>query len=145
MTIHMLKLSVGTESIDTLQDWQDERMKIRRPNGKTGEVWHRTRMFPRRREEILEGGSMYWVIKGVIQVRQKIIELRTVTGDDGIERCEIVFNAQLIPVRPVPRRPFQGWRYLNTEDAPPDLSDGGPAAMDMPPAMRVELAELCLL
>lgn len=145
MTVHILKLSVGTESIDTLNDWQHTRMKIRRPNGNTGEVWHTTRMFPRRREDVLDGGSMYWVIRGVIQARQKIIDLRAVTGDDGIERCEIVFDSELVAVRPVPRRPFQGWRYLNVEDAPPDLADAGIDAMDMPPVMRMQLAELCLL
>jgi len=145
MTVNILKLSVGTESIETLEDWQNGRMKLRRPNGKTGEVWHRTRMFPRRREEILDGGSIYWVIKGIIQVRQSIIDLRAVTGDDGIERCEMVFDPELVPVRPVPRRPFQGWRYLTTEDAPPDLSEAGSFAGDMPPTMRVELAELGLI
>ncbi len=145
MTVNILKLSVGTESIDTLEEWQSGRMKIRRPNGKTGEVWHTTRMFPRRREDVLDGGSMYWVIRGVIQVRQKIIDLRPVTGEDGIERCELVFDSELIPVRPVPRRPFQGWRYLPVEDAPPDLSESGISVNDMPPVMRMQLAELCLL
>lgn len=145
MTVHILKLSVGTESIETLDAWQRERMKMRRPNGKTGEVWHRTRMFPRRRDEVLDGGSIYWVIRGVIQARQRIVDLRAVTGDDGIERCELVFDPELVPVRPTPRRPFQGWRYLKTEDAPMDLAEAGRDAVDMPPVMRMQLAELCLL
>ena len=145
MTVHILKLSVGTESIESLDAWQQERMKIRRPNGKTGEVWHRTRMFPRRREEVLDGGSMFWVIRGVIQARQKIIDLRAVTGDDGIERCELVFDPELVPVRPTPRRPFQGWRYLPLEDAPCDLAEQDAVALNMPPAMRMQLAELCLI
>lgn len=145
MTVNILKLSVGTESIESLEAWQAGRMKVLRDTGRSGEVWHRTRMFPRRRDEVLDGGSMYWVIRGVIQVRQRIIDLRPVTGDDGIERCEIVFDPELVPVKPVPRRPFQGWRYITTEDAPPDLTESGAMAIDMPPAMRMELAELCLL
>ncbi|MGI9405014.1 MAG: DUF1489 family protein, partial [Hyphomicrobiaceae bacterium] len=97
MTVHILKLSVGTESIESLEAWQATRLAVRRENGKTGETWHRTRMFPRRRDELLDGGSMYWVIKGVIQVRQRVIDLRAVTGDDGIERCELVFDPELVP------------------------------------------------
>jgi len=145
MTVHILKLSVGTESIESLQAWQAKRQKIRRPNGKTGEAWHRTRSFPRRRDEVLDGGSVYWVIRGVIQARQTIVDLRAVKGDDGIERCELVFDPELVPVRPVPRRPFQGWRYLPIEDAPPDLAESGAHVAGMPPAMRIELAELGLL
>ncbi|MEI2806731.1 MAG: DUF1489 domain-containing protein [Albidovulum sp.] len=78
-------------------------------------------MFPKRREEIVPGGSLYWVIRGMILCRQPIADLEAVTGADGIERCRIVFKPQIIPVRPTPRRAFQGWRYLEAADAPPDL------------------------
>jgi len=110
-----------------------------------GEIWHTTRMFPRRRDAVLDGGSLYWVVKRVIQVRQRIVDLREVRSDDGIMRCQIVFDPELVVVSPRPRRPFQGWRYLDPDDAPDDLSAAGAAAVDMPPAMRRELAELCLL
>lgn len=146
MTVHLLKLSVGSESVDSLRAWQASRREHRRRQGETAEVWHRTRMFPKRRNAVLDGGSIYWVIKGVIQARQRITELRSVTGEDGIKRCDIVLDPELVLVRPTPRRAFQGWRYLNPESAPPDLGRGeGAALADLPPRMRAELLELGLI
>ncbi|MFV2092392.1 MAG: DUF1489 family protein, partial [Hyphomicrobiales bacterium] len=107
------------------------------------------RHMPRRRDEILgscgagSGGSLYWVIRGVVQVRQPIAELRAVTGEDGIKRCAIVLAPELVATLPVPRRPFQGWRYLPASEAPGDLADT--STQDLPPELRVELAELGLL
>jgi hypothetical protein len=92
----------------------------------------------------LPGGSLYWVIRGMILCRQPIADLEPVTGADGIERCRIVFNPQIIPVRPVPRRAFQGWRYLEAADAPPDLGKSATAS-GISEKMRRELAELGLL
>ena len=138
MTVHIIKLCVGVESIDDLQMWQNKRLKENK------RVYHVTRMKPRRDVEVLDGGSLYWVIKGIIQVRQKIVEFEPVTGEDGIKRTMIVFDPELVPVRPAPRRAFQGWRYLNADDAPADLSKSAQRA-GIPVEMRAELADLGLI
>ena len=96
-------------------------------------------MWPRRDTELLQGGSLYWVIRGVIRVRQKIAELVEVTGEDGIRRCAIVFEPSLIPTALRPRRAFQGWRYLSAADAPPDIGTGPGEVPDLPPGLREEL------
>jgi len=101
-------------------------------------------MFPKRRDEILAGGSLYWVIRGMVLCRQPIVDLEKVTGQDGLERCRIVFKPQIIPVRPIPRRPFQGWRYFEAADAPPDLKKSAGSA-GLSEKMRRELAALGLL
>ena len=150
MTVHIVKLCVGTDSIDDLADWQKRRMAEAKKAGRVdakgrGEVWHTTRMFPRRRDDVLDGGSLYWVIRRVIQVRQRITDLRPVRGEDGIERCQIMLDPDLVAVRPMPRRPFQGWRYFDVEDAPKDLKGGRSALEGIPPKMRRDLAELGLL
>ena len=139
MTLHIIKLCVGVESLDHMTHWISECRKGR------DTLDHVTRMFPRRKDEILPGGSLYWVIKGLILCRQPIADLEAVTGDDGIERCRIVFKPKIIPVRPTPRRAFQGWRYLPAEDAPPDLTKATKGSQDFPEKMRRELAELGLL
>ncbi|MGI9374004.1 MAG: DUF1489 family protein [Hyphomicrobiales bacterium] len=138
MTMHLIKLSVGSESIETLTEWQALRFKNEK------QVYHVTRMRPRREEEILDGGSIYWVIKGMIQVRQRVIALEPVTGEDDIKRVKLVFDPELVPVRPSPRRAFQGWRYLNVEDAPSDLPKNA-RSTDIPQEMRNDLAELGLI
>ena len=101
-------------------------------------------MFPRRKDEILSGGSLYWVIRGVVLCRTPIADLVPVTGKDGIERCRIEFKHQLFPVYPIPRRAFQGWRYFTEEDAPRDLPKGE-RGKDIPAQMRKELIALGLL
>ncbi len=110
--LHLIKLSVGSESIDTQAEWQAARL------AETGSLRHITRMWPRREAELLEGGSIFWVIKGVVQSCQKIIRLEEVVGQDGIRRCGMVLDPQLFHTHPQPKRPFQGWRYLKPEDAP---------------------------
>jgi hypothetical protein len=102
-------------------------------------------MMPKRVEDILEGGSLYWVIKGMIACRQTILDLRQVTGSDGISRCAIVLEQKVVPVEPRAMRPFQGWRYLEEKSAPRDLKKVGKFSKDMPESMRRELAELGLL
>lgn len=139
MVLHLVKLCVGADSIEDLRDWQAGRLK------KTREILHTTRMMPKRAAEIFGGGSIYWVIRGQIRVRQRITEIRPLTGKDGIGRCHLVFDPALVAVRPSPRRPFQGWRYLKAEDAPPDLPKGARADEEMPEAMCQTLAELGLL
>jgi hypothetical protein len=138
MALHLIKLCVGVSGLEELESW------IADCRAGRDTLDHTTRMFPRRKEDILPDGSLYWVIKGMILCRQPIADLEAVTGADGIERCRIVFKPKIIPVRPTPRRAFQGWRYLPAEDAPPDLSKRA-AATDIPPQMRRDLAELGLL
>lgn len=145
MALHLIKLCVGADSVEDLAQWQAGRLAEARKARRPAELWHRTRMFPKRRDEILDGGSLYWVIKGVVQVRQSIADLRAAQCEDGISRCDIVLTEPLVPVRPVPRRPFQGWRYLMAEDAPADLKKGEANMMSLPAKMRADLLALGLL
>ena len=138
MALHLVKLCVGVSEVAELRQW------IRNVRKGLDTLDHTTRMFPKRREEILAGGSLYWVIRGLILCRQPIADLVPVTGADGIARCRIDFKPKIILVRPAPRRAFQGWRYLSADDAPPDLKAGVEAA-DMSEAMRRDLAALGLL
>ena len=138
MTLHLIKLCVGVSAVQEMRNWA----KIARGSGEVCD--HVTRMFPRRKDEILLGGSLYWVIKGMILCRQPIADLAEVVGDDGIHRCRIIFKPRIILVRPAPRRAFQGWRYLTAEDCPPDLTKAQ-TKTDLPEQMRRELAELGLL
>lgn len=136
--INLVKLSVGSESVETLAAWQDSRA-AELPEGLPRHV---TRMWPKREAEILRGGSIYWVIKGVIQCRQKILRLDELRGEDGIRRCAIVLDPELIRTAATPKRAFQGWRYLNAADAPPDLTDQRPGDSDLPPDLSAALAEI---
>lgn len=139
MTLHLLKLCVGAEGPEDLAGWQ-----AGRPD-RWGGVIHVTRMRPRREAELLAGGSLYWVMKGAIVCRQKLISLQEVIGDDGIRRCAIVMNREVIRTRPSPRRPFQGWRYLEPADAPADEGPLGVDAEDLPEELRRALAEIGVL
>lgn len=145
MALHLQKLCVGCDSPEELRLWIEERLAERRRRGDPAEQEHVTRAMPKRASEILDGGSLYWVIKGVMLVRQPISELRAVKGSDGIERCAIVMRPELVPVRPVPRRPFQGWRYLPQTDAPPDLVEDERLAPGLPAHLAAELRSLGLL
>lgn len=138
MTLHILKLCVGAPDIQDLADWQEMRLRT------VGRIYHTTRMIPKRADEIVGKGSLYWVIKGMVSCRQKIIAIKPFEDDDGITRCNLVLDPELVAVRPQPKRPFQGWRYLKPEDAPADLPRGDGVA-GMPEKMRNELAELGLL
>lgn len=143
--LHIVKLCVGASSIDDLAAHQNKRRAAQRASGKPERIVHRTLQTPRRQQE-LAGGSLYWVIKGMITARQEIIELAEAHREDGTPCCEIVLNPAIIPVCPAPRRAFQGWRYLPNEDAPLDRAVWdlkGHAAC--PPAMLKELTELCLI
>lgn len=138
MALNLIKLCVGVSEMQEMKSW------VAISNGRGEALDHVTRMFPRRKDEILPGGSLYWVIRSVILCRQPIADLEAVTGIDGIERCRIVFKPEIIPVRPTPRRPFQGWRYLLAEDAPIDMPHGTGEA-DMSEKMQRELAALGLI
>ena len=145
MTLHLIKLCVGVETVRELKDWQTERLKRLKRAGKTSEHCHRTLQTPRRRDEVLDGGSLYWVIRGVVLVRQRIIDIRPDTKEDGTACCGIVLDPVLVATRAQARRAFQGWRYLPAADAPPDLRVVGDDEGEMPQAMRADLRELRLI
>lgn len=142
MTVNLIKLCVGCDSIEDLADWQKERLATQKKRGAKQELTHTTRMVPKRIVELLDGGSLYWVIKGIVSVRQKLLDIRPFRDKEGIARCHLVYDKELVIVSPRPRRAFQGWRYLTEKDAPPDIGKAGKA---MPDKLRRELAELGLL
>ena len=115
-----------------MHDWQAERLRRLRKEGKKPELRHRTLQTPRRRDELLNGGSLYWVIKGFVLVRQRVLDLVPDVKDDGIACCAIVLDPELVATRPQARRAFQGWRYLAAGDAPPDRGAAADADDDMP-------------
>lgn len=145
MALHLLKLCVGAESIRDLEEWVEEQMALMRRLGRREEQTHTTRMVPKRIEEIVDGGSLYWVIKGQISARQRLTDIRPFTDGEGIGRCHLVMEPVVIPVEPRPFRPFQGWRYLQPKDAPRDIGQHGGDLAEMPEEMRRELAGLGLL
>jgi hypothetical protein len=145
MTVHLVKLCVGCDTIQDLQDWQRQRLKELKRARKPAELFHRTLQTPKRRDEVLDGGSLYWVIKGFILVRQRILDLRPARKDDDTPCCAIVYDEELVATRPQARRAFQGWRYLQPADAPADLRAIGKEEGDMPLAMRADLRELRLI
>lgn len=139
--LNLVKLSVGTESVDDLESWQIQR----HAQTADGLPRHVTRMWPRRADEILRGGSIYWVIRGAIQCRQRILRLDEVAGQDGIRRCAIVLDPALHRTQGAPKRPFQGWRYLQPQDSPPDLPRGRRDEADLPEDLNRALAEIGVL
>lgn len=144
MALHLIKLCVGCESVEDLEGWIALRLEEKRRAGLPPEHFHTTRMVPKRVDELLDGGSLYWIIKGGVQCRQRLVDIRPFTDGEGIGRCRLVFDPQLVLTSWQPRRPFQGWRYLKPEDAPTDLASADGAG-EMPVALRKELAELGLL
>ena len=143
MALHIIKLSVWIDDIDHLKAVQTVRRQQARGAGLGDKLWHQTRNTPRRSAELLDGGSIYWVIKGAIRVRQRFRNFETLTGEEQRRRCRFILDPKLIPTEQWPRRPFQGWRYLEGDDAPADLlprsgEDG------MPPELVAELRDLGL-
>src|SRR5580704_9026742 len=128
MSLHLIKLCVGAESIEDLEQWIEQRIRER----------------PKRGAELLDGGSLYWVIRGQVAARQELRDIETFTDSEGIGRCRLWMTPEVVPVLPRPYRPFQGWRYLAPADAPPDLGGQGDVA-EMPEELRRELSVLGLL
>lgn len=145
MTLHLIKLCVGCDSVKDLEDWIREKQRERRKKGQAREHVHRTRMAPKRADELTDGGSLYWVIHGQVMCRQKLTDVRPYVDKAGIGRCELVLEPKVIPVEPRPWRAFQGWRYLDAADAPPDARGFAEAPDEMPRAMREDLRELRLI
>jgi len=147
MAVHLIKLCVGCDSVEDLRSWQKERIAELRRARRRPILEHHTRMMPRRRDEVLQGGSLYWVINGLVRVRQRIVGLDPRADADGQAFCAIRYEPELILTVPRAHRPFQGWRYLEEADAPPDLKRGRGAAKDEapPPEMLEELRALGLI
>lgn len=140
--LHLIKLSVGPKDVAALAAIQKERLRTDPPL----RAW--TRMFPKRLEELTDGGSIYWVVAGFVRVRQRILEIREEEWDDGTACAALVLDPALVLVEARPMKPFQGWRYLKPEEAPADLAQQRPSAEGieaLPPKLRRDLAELCLI
>ncbi len=136
--VNLLKLCVGAEKVEDLTDWQASA----RAKGPDGLPRHITRMWPKREAEVLNGGSIYWVFKGVILARQRILRFDEVDRGDGITRCALVLQPRVIRTEAIPKRPFQGWRYLDPKDAPRDLKEGRSGDAALPPQLEAALAEI---
>ena len=145
MPLHIIKLCVGATSVADLDGWIAGRFAAMAAAGETLEHRHTTRMVPKRADEVLDGGSLYWVIQGEIAVRQRLTGIRPFTDHDGVGRCHLVLDPVLVPVDPRPRRPFQGWRYLADHEVPPDADDAGTGVVHLPDMLRRELRDLGLL
>jgi hypothetical protein len=142
--LNLIKLCVGCDAVSDLEDWIAQKLKDKKRRRQKPEHIHTTRMMPKRAEELV-GGSLFWVIRGQVSCRERILDIRPVTGKDGIRRCQIVMDGKVVPVEPRPYRAFQGWRYYAAKDAPRDLSRAGRGLLRMPEPMRRELRELGLL
>jgi hypothetical protein len=145
MPLHLIKLCVGADSVRDLKDWIKEKLSEKRKRREKPEHIHRTRMVPKRADELTDGGSLYWVIRGEVMCRQRIKAIRPFVDKNGVGRCGIVLDPKVVLVAPRPYRAFQGWRYLQAKDAPGDLDKVAKGAALMPEKMRRELRELGLM
>ena len=145
MALHLIKLCVGCDSVKELRDWIREKLAEKKRRRQPLERFHTTRMVPKRADELRDGGSLFWVIRGEIMCRQRIRDVRPFVDKEGVGRCHLVLEPKLVLVEPRPWRAFQGWRYLAANDAPGDLDRIAPGAKRMPEALRRELRELGLL
>ncbi|MDR3499138.1 MAG: DUF1489 domain-containing protein [Parvibaculum sp.] len=144
MTLHLIKLCVGADDVEDLRSWQAERLAEKRKKKEKPVLAHVTRMVPTRAADILDGGSLYWVMKGYIRCRQRLLSIEPFVDGEGIKRCRLVLDPEIVLVRRRERRAFQGWRYFEAKDAPADVK-GVDDVDDMPEAMRAELEALGLL
>ena len=140
MALNILKLCVGAESVEDLIQWQAQQRAL----WPAGTAEHITRMWPKRAAEVLDGGSLYWVIKGQVLARQRILALEPRQGADGVTRCALVLDVQVIRTEAAARRPFQGWRYLEPAESPRDLPKGRELDSALPPGLAQALAEIGL-
>lgn len=134
--IHLIKLAVGCDGIDDMQAFQDLRLRS------TGQVFHLTRSVPKRADELTDGGSIYWVIKGHIAARQQVLEVLAEQDDEGRGRCRLILDPIIVAVENRPCKAFQGWRYLESANAPADRRVG---EQEPPPEMAEELRRLGLI
>ncbi len=143
--LHLIKLCVGCDSVKDLEGWIRQRVNANEKRGARPEHIHTTRMMPKRADELVDGGSLYWVIRGQIMCRERVTDIRAFVDKEGVGRCRLVLEPKVVLVEPRPFRAFQGWRYLTAKDAPRDLDRAAPGARDMPEEMRRELRDLGLL
>lgn len=134
--LHLMKLCVGVDEIEELATFQARRL------AEHGRVWHLTRSTPRRADELLDGGSIYWSIRGQLKVRQRLVGFEAESDEQARPRCRILLDPVLVPTAPRSVRPFQGWRYLPGPDAPADLGAAGTAGDELPAAMIEELRRI---
>jgi len=145
MALHLIKLCVGCDSIRDLEEWIERKLRTKRKGGRKPERIHTTRMVPKRAAELISGGSLYWVIRGEIACRERILAVRPFVDSAGIGRCALVLDPKVVPVEPRPYRRFQGWRYLAAVDAPADLEKVSRGALAIPETLRRELRGLGLM
>ena len=145
MPLHLIKLCVGCDSVKGLREWIREKLAEKKRRRQPLERFHTTRMVPKRADELVAGGSLYWVIRGQIMCRERILAIRPFVDKDGIGRCHIALDCKPVLVEPRPFRAFQGWRYLASADAPRDLDRAAPGDRNMPEDLRRELRQLGLL
>lgn len=143
--LHLIKMAAGIRLLAEFEERRDFVMERSAQAGLGSIHMHVTRFSPKRAEEILAGGSLYWVFNKRIQVRQRIVEFREIETKSGVTKCGIVLDPVFVQVDPVPRKAFQGWRYLEVKDAPQDLGARASRLLDMPERMRHDLQELCLI
>ena len=141
MTLHLIKLCVGVDDVGQLAAFQAARLARQRSAGQVPALCHMTRHMPRRADALLDGGALYWVIRGWVRVRQRLTTIEILSTEEG-PRCALGLDTRLVRTSPRAHRPFQGWRYLKADDAPPDLET---TAAAMPDTMVAELKELGLL
>lgn len=145
MPLHMVKMAVGIDSLDHLAAVQKQRRATLKAERGKPILIHKTRNYPKRAEDILDGGSMYWIVKGFVRVRQRIVGFARAKDAESKPRCEIVLDPKLVRTVPMTHKPMQGWRYLEERDVPKDLTGKGDVSADMPPEMLAELRKLGLL
>ena len=145
MALHLIKLCVGCDSVEDLRAWILERRRAHPSNGEPEGHIPTTRMVPKRASDLLGGGSLFWVVRGELSCRQRLRQIQPFTDGEGVGRCRLVLDPEVVEVQPRPYRPFQGWRYLEAKDAPADLQTAAPGAILMPEPLRRELRELGLL
>ena len=143
--LNLIKLCVGADSVEDLRAWIDFRLDEKREAGEKPEHFHTTRMIPKRAHEIVGQGSLYWVIKGRVQCRQRVVDIRPFVDNEGISRCRIVLDPEVVLTHSQPKRPFQGWRYLDPKDAPPDLSKARTGDDTLPADLSKALADIGVL
>ena len=145
MTVHLVKMCVGVESVRQLAAYQKARLERAREEGDPEILRHVTRNRPRRADELCEDGSLYWVVRGFIAVRQRILECEETENAEGHRACGLILGHELVRTELRPCRPFQGWRYLPADKAPPDVKGSVDANGDLPPELVDELRSLGLL
>ncbi len=143
MTVHILRRAFHADSLDDLAQWQAERRK--KAGTRKKEVRTLLRAFPTREAELVDGGSIYWIIKGQIRARQRVLRCERVTDPESRRRCALVLDMEIVPTVPRPVRARRGWRYLESGDVPPDLGRQPKGGEALPDDMAAELRELGLL